>query len=55
MGSMGRDLPDWDVIVVGGGFCGTWLLKHLRDEGFKVHLFEHGSALGEFSKVLKIE
>jgi cation diffusion facilitator CzcD-associated flavoprotein CzcO len=47
MGSIGQETHNWDVIVVGGGFCGVWLLKNLRDQGFKVHLFEHGSGLGE--------
>ncbi|KAF2482166.1 hypothetical protein BDY17DRAFT_300427 [Neohortaea acidophila] len=46
MGSAGPDAPDWDVAVVGGGFCGVWLLFHLREQGFKVRLFEHGSGLG---------
>ena len=49
MGSIGQETQDWDVIVVGGGFCGVWLLKHLRDQGFKVRLFEHGGGLGEES------
>ena len=37
---------DWEVIVVGGGFCGCWALKALRDKGFKVRMYEWGSALG---------
>lgn len=48
MGSMGQESQHWDVIVVGGGFCGVWMLKNLRDQGFKVRLFEHGSGLGEW-------
>jgi cation diffusion facilitator CzcD-associated flavoprotein CzcO len=36
----------YDVIVVGGGFCGVYQLKHLREQGFKTHLFEAGTALG---------
>ena len=48
MGSLGQESQDWDVIVVGGGFCGVWMLKNLRDQGFKVRLFEHGSGLGEW-------
>ena len=47
MGSIGQEAQEWDVVVVGGGFCGVWLLKHLRDQGFKVRLFEHGGGLGE--------
>lgn len=46
MGSIGEQSNDYDVIVVGGGFCGVWLLKHLRDEGFNTRLLEHGSGLG---------
>lgn len=46
MGSMGEQENEWDVIVVGGGFCGVWQLHTLRDLGFKVHLFETGTALG---------
>jgi cation diffusion facilitator CzcD-associated flavoprotein CzcO len=45
MGSVGEG-NDWDVIVVGGGFCGCWALNALRKQGFKVHLYEAGSGLG---------
>ena len=45
MGSVGEP-EDWEVIVVGGGFCGCWALKALRDLGFKVRMHEWGSALG---------
>ena len=46
MGSIGELTNDWDVIVVGGGFCGCWALNALRKFGFKVHLVEAGTALG---------
>lgn len=46
MGSIGEPEKDWEVVVVGGGFCGCWALKNLRKEGFKVHMYEWGSALG---------
>ena len=46
MGSMGESDQNWEVVVVGGGFCGCWALKNLRKEGFKVHMYEWGSALG---------
>ncbi len=46
MGSLGETKNDWDVVVIGGGFCGCWALNSLRKEGFKTHLFEAGSALG---------
>lgn len=36
----------YDVIIVGGGFGGTYHLHHLRKLGFSVHMFEAGSALG---------
>lgn len=38
MGSLG-EANDWDVIVVGGGFCGCWALNSLRKLGFKVRLY----------------
>ena len=46
MGSMGEPTNDWEVIVVGGGFCGCWALHKLRKLGFKTHMYEAGSALG---------
>jgi glycine/D-amino acid oxidase-like deaminating enzyme len=46
MGSMGEMDEHWEVVVVGGGFCGCWALNSLRKKGFKVHLYEWGSALG---------
>lgn len=36
----------YDVIIVGGGFGGTYHLHHLRNLGFTVHMFEAGGALG---------
>ncbi len=35
-----------DVLLVGAGFSGLYLLDHLRDQGFKVRLFEAGAGLG---------
>ena len=46
MGSLAQEDPPLDVIIVGGGFCGTWLLQHLRKESFSVRLYEHASQLG---------
>ena len=46
MGSVGQLDPHYDVVVVGGGFCGVYALQNLRKEAFKTHLFEAGSALG---------
>ena len=37
---------DYDVIIIGGGFGGVFLLQHLRKLGFHVHLFEAGAKLG---------
>ena len=37
---------DLDVIVVGGGFGGCYLLRNLRMQGFKVKVFEEGEGLG---------
>ena len=45
MGSVGED-EHFDVAIVGGGFCGVYQLHELRKLGFKVRLFERGSALG---------
>jgi cation diffusion facilitator CzcD-associated flavoprotein CzcO len=35
-----------DVLLVGAGFSGLYLLDRLRDRGFKVRLFEAGAGLG---------
>lgn len=52
MGSIGEPDQDWEVVVVGGGFCGCWALNTLRKEGFQTHLYEWGSALGgKFSTI----
>lgn len=36
----------YDVIVIGAGFSGVYLLWRLREEGFSVRLLEAGSGLG---------
>ena len=41
-----KPCEELDVLVVGAGFSGLYLLDRLRDEGFKVRLFEAGSGLG---------
>lgn len=46
---MGSTVPSdarYDVVVVGGGFCGVYQLQNLRKLGFKTRLFEAGPALG---------
>ena len=35
-----------DVIIVGAGFAGVYLLDRLRGEGMSVQVFEAGSSLG---------
>ena len=35
-----------DVLVVGAGFSGLYLLKRLRDEGFSVQVLEAGDGIG---------
>lgn len=37
---------DYDVIVVGAGFAGLYQLYRLRQQGFKVKLYEAGAELG---------
>lgn len=44
--SVPSNVPDYDVIVVGGGFSGCCLLKLLREQGFSVLLLEANSRLG---------
>lgn len=44
MGSIETDM--YDVIIVGGGFGGSYHLHLLRKLGFSVHMFEAGAALG---------
>lgn len=43
---MGSYAHIYDVVVVGGGFGGTHMLHQLRNQGFSVHMFEAGAALG---------
>jgi cation diffusion facilitator CzcD-associated flavoprotein CzcO len=44
------DNLDVDVLVVGAGFAGVYLLHRLRDElGLKVKVFEAGNDLGGVS------
>ena len=46
MGSIGPSESHYDVVIVGGGFCGVYQLHNLRKQGFKTRLYEAGSALG---------
>src|SRR5215831_7740921 len=36
----------YDVVVVGAGFAGMYMLHRLRGEGFSVRVFEQGSGVG---------
>ncbi len=40
------DAEVFDALIVGGGFNGVYQLHRLRQEGFKVRLFEAGADLG---------
>jgi cation diffusion facilitator CzcD-associated flavoprotein CzcO len=42
----GADPEALDVLLVGAGFSGLYLLDRLREKGFKVALFEAGAGLG---------
>jgi len=39
-------IEEFDVLIVGAGFCGLYLLHRLRQEGFSVRLLEAGAELG---------
>ncbi|WP_241242050.1 flavin-containing monooxygenase [Sphingobium algorifonticola] len=43
--SQGR-APDFDVIVIGAGFAGVYLLHRLRTDGYRVRVIEAGSNVG---------
>ena len=38
--------PDFDVIVVGAGFAGLYMLHRLRSTGFRTRVFEAGGGVG---------
>ena len=38
--------PDYDVVIIGGGFGGCYSLHKFREAGFSCHVFEAGSGLG---------
>ena len=37
----------WDVVVIGAGFSGMYLLHQLRSSGLKVKVLEAGSGVGK--------
>ena len=38
--------PDCDVLVIGAGFAGLYMLHKLREAGFRAHVIEAGSGVG---------
>jgi cation diffusion facilitator CzcD-associated flavoprotein CzcO len=42
----GAVVPECDVVIVGAGFGGCYLLRNLRKHGFSVRVFEEGEDLG---------
>lgn len=38
--------PDFDVVIVGAGFAGLYMLHRLREAGFKARVFEAGDGVG---------
>ncbi|MGP4020726.1 flavin-containing monooxygenase [Saccharopolyspora sp. 5N708] len=43
---MNGDSPHYDAIIIGAGFAGMYMLKTLRDKGFRAHVFERGTDVG---------
>lgn len=44
--SQGRPVPAFDVVVVGAGFCGMYMVHRARQRGWSVKCFEAGSGVG---------
>ena len=38
--------PDFDVVIVGAGFAGLYMLHRLREAGFTARVFEAGDGVG---------
>jgi len=45
-GRAGAYAESYDVVVVGAGFAGMYMLYRLRGLGFSVRVFEQGSGVG---------
>ncbi|MCI2423126.1 NAD(P)/FAD-dependent oxidoreductase [Saccharopolyspora sp. K220] len=43
---MNGDSPHYDAIIIGAGFSGMYMLKTLRDKGFRAHVYERGADVG---------
>jgi len=44
--SSGRSAPAFDVVVIGTGFCGLYMIHRARQRGWRVRAFETGSGVG---------
>jgi cation diffusion facilitator CzcD-associated flavoprotein CzcO len=42
----GRSAPAFDVVVIGAGFCGLYMIHRARQRGWRVRAFETGSGVG---------
>src|SRR5262249_30905681 len=40
------DVPKFDVVVIGAGFAGLYMLHRLRLKGFRVRVYETGNGVG---------
>lgn len=43
---MSNKIETYDVVIIGAGFSGLYLLRHLRDKGHKVLVLEAGGNIG---------
>ena len=41
-----RSLDEFDVVIVGAGFAGLYMLHRIRELGFSARVFEAGSGVG---------
>ena len=39
-------IPDYDAIIIGAGMSGLYQLYRLREQGFRVRVFEAGTDVG---------
>jgi cyclohexanone monooxygenase len=42
----GKSAESYDVVVVGAGFAGMYMLHRLREQGMTAHVYEQGSGVG---------